>query len=300
VLGQVVFSVLLLLCEASTIEAGPVNATIWGAICTFNMVRGVGAVLCMVQDIEAGGKASSMGVVLVMMALQTSSVFIPPDWTRLQQAFGVIGLVVCFAGVGLYTASGILSIIHTGFPGLYVTVVVTMGCPDGLQYPGLFDNTPVYCPALQPNYEFKAWRGTGFFPGILWIVGFFGVFVVLSSCIPVFYSLCTSPSLLWQNPLPELPPSIHNYKYHAKGRRAFITYAVWITLLGGLFSTISGLTGPLYRATESFIDCRNSQEQSYGYTGCNQTSITLAASPSGYLTTWSKHWESIIRSMFVW
>jgi hypothetical protein len=157
-----------MLYELRTINAGPASPAKWGLLYTYNMIRGVGAVVFMVGDIENGGKISSLGVMLVMMALLGSSLYLPADWTGLHQVFKLIGHAVCFAGAGLYTASGILSIIHRGFLGRSVTVVVTMGCPDGLHFQNdTLDDFPIYCPALQPNYEFQDSKDMTIFPRIM-------------------------------------------------------------------------------------------------------------------------------------
>ena len=148
--------------------------------------------------------------------------------------------------LGLYTASGVLSFVNYGFPNLYITVVVTIGCPDGLQYPGLFDTRPSYSPSLQPNYEFKDTPGvTAILAAILWIMG-------LLFC----YSISKSTNIL----------------------------AIGLTIFGGVLTAISASTMTM-GAEESFLDCRNAQQQSYGYTGCNRTNISLPTSPLGYLTT---------------
>jgi hypothetical protein len=292
VLGQAIISIVLMAIELITMRPDSVSPAKWAVLYTFNMIRGLGAVVWMVEDIEAGGKIPSLGVVLVMLALYVSC-FPPTNWTGFHRALSLIGHAVCLAGLGLYTASGILSIVHNGFPGLYITVVVTMGCPDGLQSPdSIFDNTPPYCAALQPNYEFKDTPDTALWPGFLWILGLYVAlmdFIFLRTL--VFLIRCTHPSLRTCSSV--------NYGVNYGVKRMATWFSMGFTFIGGMLAAGSALF-MLTGTEESFLDCRNAQQQSYGYTGCNQTSISLPASPSGHFTTWSSYWEAIVRSMFVW
>jgi hypothetical protein len=114
-------------------RTGSISIAKWAVIYIFNMIRGLGAVVWMVEDIEAGGKMPSVGVALIMAALCVSCVALPTIYIIFPQALGAIGHAVCFAGLGLYIASGILSVVHNGFLGRHsITMVVIMGCPDGL------------------------------------------------------------------------------------------------------------------------------------------------------------------------
>jgi hypothetical protein len=298
VLGQAVVSILLMAIELITMRTGSISVAKWAVIYTFNMIRGLGAVVWMVEDIEAGGKMPSVGVALIMAALCVSCVALPTTYIAFPQALGAIGHAVCLAGLGLYTASGILSVVHNGFLGRHsITMVVTMGCPDGLQYPdSIFDNTPLYCAALQPNYEFNDTLGSAVWLGFLWIMGLTIVFYVFWMWTFVFLFWCFHPSLLLSLFASTRTRSSANPR---KMKRAAIWFAMGYTSIGAILATGAAamMTGG---AQESFLDCRNAQQQSYGYTGCNQTSISIPASPSGYFTTWSSYWEAIVRSMFVW
>lgn len=297
---------MLMVYELNTIGTGLVDPTKWAILYTFNMIRGLGAIVWMVKDIEVRGTIPSLGVVLVMLALLLSS-FPPTPWTGFHLLLGLIGHVVSCVGAGLYTVNGILNIVYNGFPGCYITVVVTMGCPDGLQYRGPFDNTPVYCPALQPNYEFKDSQGTALAPELLWLIGLSIAVGIFSPIILVHLLYCIHPSLfresIYAHPSQLFTtrwfPRTHNTVNHAEEGKSIIYLFMLLTSLGAL-ATVIPASIMTRGAEESFIDCRNAQEQSYGYTGCNHTSISLPASQSGYFTTWSRYWEAIVRSMFVW
>jgi hypothetical protein len=296
---------MLMVYELITIGTGLVGPRKWAILYTFNMIRGLGAIVWMVKDIKVRGTIPSLGVVLVMLALFVSC-GLPTTWTGFHSLLALIGHVVSCAGAGLYAVNGILSIVYNGFPRRYITVVVMMGCPDGLQYSGLFDNTPVYCPALQPSYEFKDSPRTAFFPEILWIIGLEVVFGFSPLVILVHLLNCIRPSLrlsYYAHPsqlfTTRWRQRTRNTDVHANGKKVIIYLCILLTSLGALATVMPALIMTL-GAKESFIDCRNAQEQSYSYTGCNQTSISLSASPSGYFTTWSKYWEAIVRSMFVW
>jgi hypothetical protein len=265
VLGQAAFSVMIMVFELNTIGTGFVSPAKWGVLYTFNMIRGLGAVVWMVEDIKAGGKIPSLGVALVMLAL-LGSCALTFKWNEFHRALGCIGHVVCFAGLGLYTANGILSIVHNGFPGNYITVVVTMGCPDGLQFQNsIFENRLLYCAALQPNYEFKDSPKTALFPGILWIIGLLVVFVVFYAWTLVFLFLWTGAyqcvsSHTSQRTLSRINPG--------EWKKALVWYAIGFTFIGGVLAAVSVSVMTL-GAEESFLDCRDAKQQSYGYTGCN-------------------------------
>jgi len=203
---------------------------------------------------------------------------------------------LCLTGLGLYTASGALSIVHNGFLPRYVTVVVTMGCPGGFQYPdSIFANAPLYCAALQPNYEFKDTSGFPVWLGFLWVMGLLVVLALYWAWVIILLTWCSRPSLLLTLFKSSRPGSTVN---HRELKRSAILFTIGITTVGGVLATgsVAIMTSGI---TESFLDCRNAQQQSYGYTGCIQTSISLPASPSGHFTIWSMHWEAIVRSMFV-
>jgi hypothetical protein len=297
VLGQAVLSIVLMAVELITMGTGSVSGAKWALLYTFNMIRGLGAVVWMVEDIEARGKMPSLGVALVMLALCISSTALPTPWTGFHRALLYIGHAVCLAGLGLYTASGALSIVHNGFLPSSVTVVVTMGCPGGFQYPdSIFDNRPLYCAALQPNYEFKDTSGYPVWLGFLWVMGLKVVVVLFSVWARVFLIWYSNPSLLLTLFKSSRPGSRVD---HSGLKRSANWFAMGFTTNGGILATgsVAMMTSG---TTESFLDCRTAQQQSYGYTGCNQTSISFPASPSGHFTTWSLYWEAIVRSMFVW
>jgi hypothetical protein len=72
-----------------------------------------------------------------------------------------------------------------------------MGCPGGFQYPdSIFDNRPLYCAALQPNYEFKDTSGFPIWLGFLWIMGLLVVLMLFWAWASIFLIWCSHPSLL--------------------------------------------------------------------------------------------------------
>jgi hypothetical protein len=298
VLGQAVVSIVLMAIELKTMGTGSVSIAKWAVLYTFNMIRGLGAVVWMVEDIKAGEKMPSIGVVLIMLALCISCIALPTTQTAFPHALSFIGHAVCFVGLGLYTASGILSVVHNGFQGYSIIVVVTMGCPGGLQYPdSIFDNRPLYCAALQPNYEFKAAPGFGVWLGFLWTMGLVVVLIFFLLWTLAFLLWCTHPCRVLSH---FMSSSNRSSADHRDLKRPAIRFAMMLTSIGGILAAGAAAATMTGGIQESFLDCRNAQQQSYGSTNCNQTSISLPASPSGYFTTWSKYWEAIVRSMFVW
>lgn len=93
--------------------------------------------------------------------------------------------------------------------------------------------------------------------------------------------LCTHLSLLLST-----HASLHTRSRvdHAEGKKAAIWLAMGLTSFRGLLAAVSALMMTL-GAEESFLDCRDAQQQSYGYTGWNHTSISLPANLLGYFTT---------------
>jgi hypothetical protein len=91
VLGQAVVSIVVMAVELITLGTGSVSGTKWALLYTFNMIRGLGAVVWMIEDIKAGPKMPSLGVALVMLALCVSSIALPTPWTGFHRACLYIG-----------------------------------------------------------------------------------------------------------------------------------------------------------------------------------------------------------------
>jgi hypothetical protein len=136
------------------------------------MTRGLGAVVWRVKDIEVRGTTLSLGVALVLLTLAISSK-VPTRWTRFPRAISHVVYAVSFAGFGLYAASGILSIVHNGFVGRYITVILTVGFPDGFSswlVSLIIDHYIVHFCNLTTNFGILQAR-RALFAEIFWIMG---------------------------------------------------------------------------------------------------------------------------------
>lgn len=54
VLGQAVFSILVMVYELQTFQTGLASPAKWAVLYIFNMIRGAGAAIWMIEDIEVG------------------------------------------------------------------------------------------------------------------------------------------------------------------------------------------------------------------------------------------------------
>ena len=136
------------------------------------MIRGHGAVVWMVKDIEVWGMTLSLGIALVLLTLAISSK-IPTRWTRFPREISHVVYAVSFAGFGLYTAGGILSIVHNGFVGRYITAIFTVGFLDGFSswlVSLIICHYIVHFCSQTTNFEILQGR-RALFAEILWIMG---------------------------------------------------------------------------------------------------------------------------------
>jgi hypothetical protein len=176
VLGQAFVQVVILTYQLLALGPAPESRTKWLSLYLYNIARCLGAIVWMAKDIMVREtslgfsivRTPSVGIAQMFLGrmLSSSSVsghsitdyFAPGSSASAKSSrltLTLIGCAVSIVGFGLYTANGILSIIRNNFFDYYITVVVTQGCPSGLQSNLTISANPEYCAAIKSDYTYR-------------------------------------------------------------------------------------------------------------------------------------------------
>jgi hypothetical protein len=217
----------------------------------------------MAWDIPQGGRMLSIGVTQVLLNLAFCSAHHPDSLGFIHVSMSAIGYIVTFIGYALYTANGILSIIHYTILDPDITVIVTLGCGGG--------ESTTTCATIEPDYTFTDTSCSPLGFG-LWVAGY---------AIPIVLFVVVNYS----------GQSISNYFKTISNRKGVLGLFLGLNILYSVMAVVNaGLRA--ISVSESFLDCRNGN--------CIQTQIFLPGSVSGFWKEWVLHNEEVIKSIFLW